>query len=74
MSSALFLVCGIPEDKLVEAHGSFATASCHLCYTPFPADEAKVMRKRRLTLTALHYHNDHLYFMSFLNFHFRKPS
>lgn len=42
MFSALFLVCGIPDDKLVEAHGSFATASCHLCYTPFPADEAKV--------------------------------
>ncbi|XP_053478867.1 NAD-dependent protein deacetylase sirtuin-3 [Ictalurus furcatus] len=34
-------MCGIPDDKLVEAHGSFATASCHLCYTPFPADEAK---------------------------------
>ncbi|XP_072290956.1 NAD-dependent protein deacetylase sirtuin-3 [Eucyclogobius newberryi] len=33
--------CGIPEDKLVEAHGSFATASCHLCYTPYPAQEAK---------------------------------
>ncbi|TSK38494.1 NAD-dependent protein deacetylase sirtuin-3, mitochondrial [Bagarius yarrelli] len=37
----LLLLCGIPDDKLVEAHGSFATASCHLCYTPFPADEAK---------------------------------
>lgn len=35
-------VCGLPEDKLVEAHGSFATASCHLCYTTYPADEAKV--------------------------------
>lgn len=35
-------VCGIPDDKLVEAHGSFATASCHLCYTPYPAEEAKV--------------------------------
>lgn len=34
-------LCGIPDDKLVEAHGSFATASCHLCYTPYPADEAK---------------------------------
>lgn len=34
-------LCGIPEDKLVEAHGSFASASCHLCYTPFPAEEAK---------------------------------
>lgn len=35
-------LCGIPDDKLVEAHGSFATASCHLCYTAYPADEAKV--------------------------------
>ncbi|XP_037538739.1 NAD-dependent protein deacetylase sirtuin-3 [Nematolebias whitei] len=34
-------LCGIPEDKLVEAHGSFSTASCHLCYTPYPAEEAK---------------------------------
>uniref|UniRef100_A0A1P7XN11 Mitochondrial NAD-dependent protein deacetylase sirtuin-3 n=1 Tax=Sparus aurata TaxID=8175 RepID=A0A1P7XN11_SPAAU len=34
-------VCGIPDDKLVEAHGSFATASCHLCYTTYPAEEAK---------------------------------
>ncbi|XP_040019957.2 NAD-dependent protein deacetylase sirtuin-3 [Gasterosteus aculeatus] len=34
-------LCGLPEDKLVEAHGSFATAACHLCYTAFPADEAK---------------------------------
>lgn len=38
----LFAVCGIPDDKLVEAHGSFATASCHLCYTTYPAEEAKV--------------------------------
>ncbi|XP_061578657.1 NAD-dependent protein deacetylase sirtuin-3 [Cololabis saira] len=34
-------LCGIPDDKLVEAHGNFATASCHLCYTPYPAEEAK---------------------------------
>lgn len=37
-----FAVCGIPDDKLVEAHGSFSTASCHLCYTSHPAAEAKV--------------------------------
>lgn len=37
-----YTVCGIPDDKLVEAHGSFATASCHLCYTTYPAEEAKV--------------------------------
>ncbi|XP_059917468.1 NAD-dependent protein deacetylase sirtuin-3 [Gadus macrocephalus] len=35
-------MCGIPEDKLVEAHGNFTTASCHLCYTPYPAEDAKV--------------------------------
>ncbi|KAG7278997.1 hypothetical protein CRUP_001938 [Coryphaenoides rupestris] len=35
-------MCGIPDDKLVEAHGNFATASCHLCYTPYPAEDAKV--------------------------------
>ncbi|KAM9814477.1 NAD-dependent protein deacetylase sirtuin-3 isoform 1-T1 [Syngnathus typhle] len=34
-------LCGIPDEKLVEAHGSFATASCHLCYTSYPAEEAK---------------------------------
>uniref|UniRef100_UPI0037E764C5 NAD-dependent protein deacetylase sirtuin-3 n=1 Tax=Semicossyphus pulcher TaxID=241346 RepID=UPI0037E764C5 len=34
-------LCGVPDDKLVEAHGSFATASCHLCYTAYPAEEAK---------------------------------
>lgn len=39
-------VSGIPDEKLVEAHGSFATASCHLCYTPFPAQEAKVNRDK----------------------------
>ncbi|XP_056622160.1 NAD-dependent protein deacetylase sirtuin-3 [Triplophysa dalaica] len=34
-------LCGIPDDKLVEAHGNFATAACHLCYSPYPAEEAK---------------------------------
>ncbi|KAF3688958.1 NAD-dependent protein deacetylase sirtuin-3, mitochondrial [Channa argus] len=34
-------LCGIPDEKLVEAHGSFATASCHLCYTAYPAEEAE---------------------------------
>ncbi|XP_069084457.1 NAD-dependent protein deacetylase sirtuin-3-like isoform X2 [Pleurodeles waltl] len=34
-------MAGIPSEKLVEAHGSFLTASCHLCYTPFPAKEAQ---------------------------------
>ncbi|XP_069809194.1 NAD-dependent protein deacetylase sirtuin-3-like isoform X2 [Dendropsophus ebraccatus] len=34
-------LAGIPPEKLVEAHGTFSTASCHLCYTPFPAKEAR---------------------------------
>lgn len=41
-NSFFFPVCGIPDDQLVEAHGSFSTASCHLCYTTYPAAEAKV--------------------------------
>ncbi|KAF7698976.1 hypothetical protein HF521_003718 [Silurus meridionalis] len=27
-------MCGIPDDKLVEAHGNFATASCHFDSVP----------------------------------------
>ncbi|XP_063784517.1 NAD-dependent protein deacetylase sirtuin-3, mitochondrial-like isoform X3 [Pseudophryne corroboree] len=33
---------GIPPKKLVEAHGTFSSASCHLCYTPFPTAEARI--------------------------------
>ncbi|XP_036440878.1 NAD-dependent protein deacetylase sirtuin-3 isoform X1 [Colossoma macropomum] len=54
-------MCGIPDDKLVEAHGSFATASCHLCYTPFPAEEAKVKsNSAKLQLLLKDYCCDHL--------------
>lgn len=34
-------LAGIPPNKLVEAHGTFSTASCHLCYSPFPVMEAR---------------------------------
>ncbi|KAM4677738.1 NAD-dependent protein deacetylase sirtuin-3-like isoform 2-T3 [Discoglossus pictus] len=34
-------MAGIPPEKLVEAHGTFSSASCHLCYTPFDAEEAR---------------------------------
>ncbi|XP_075458352.1 NAD-dependent protein deacetylase sirtuin-3-like isoform X2 [Ascaphus truei] len=34
-------MAGIPPEKLVEAHGTFSTASCHLCYSPFPSKEAR---------------------------------
>ncbi|MBN3272799.1 SIR3 deacetylase, partial [Polyodon spathula] len=36
-------MAGIPAQKLVEAHGTFSTASCHLCYTSFPPKEAKTI-------------------------------
>ncbi|XP_066445636.1 NAD-dependent protein deacetylase sirtuin-3, mitochondrial-like [Eleutherodactylus coqui] len=34
-------MAGIPSEKVVEAHGTFSTASCHLCYTSFPPKEAR---------------------------------
>ncbi|XP_064417425.1 NAD-dependent protein deacetylase sirtuin-3 isoform X1 [Latimeria chalumnae] len=33
---------GIPSEKLVEAHGTFSTASCHSCCKPFPAKIAQI--------------------------------
>ncbi|XP_073423934.1 NAD-dependent protein deacetylase sirtuin-3, mitochondrial-like isoform X2 [Dendrobates tinctorius] len=35
-------MAGIPPEKLVEAHGTFASASCHLCYSPFSAKVARI--------------------------------
>lgn len=37
----LELSAGIPEDKLVFAHGSFATASCIQCQAPYSRDWVK---------------------------------
>ncbi|XP_073506016.1 NAD-dependent protein deacetylase sirtuin-3-like [Phyllobates terribilis] len=34
-------MAGIPPEKLVEAHGTFSSASCHLCYSPFSAKVAR---------------------------------
>ncbi|XP_068230211.1 NAD-dependent protein deacetylase sirtuin-3-like isoform X2 [Palaemon carinicauda] len=34
-------IAGIPETKLMEAHGTFATASCTLCNKIYPGDKAK---------------------------------
>ncbi|XP_053418098.1 NAD-dependent protein deacetylase sirtuin-3, mitochondrial isoform X3 [Nycticebus coucang] len=31
-------VSGIPASKLVEAHGTFASATCTVCQSPFPGD------------------------------------
>ncbi|KAL2754027.1 hypothetical protein ACRALDRAFT_2043128 [Sodiomyces alcalophilus JCM 7366] len=30
---------GVPADKIIEAHGSFATQSCIQCHTPYPDDD-----------------------------------
>ncbi|KYK59002.1 hypothetical protein DCS_00129 [Drechmeria coniospora] len=32
---------GVPDDKIVEAHGSFATQRCIECKTPFPDDRMR---------------------------------
>ncbi|XP_078077204.1 NAD-dependent protein deacetylase sirtuin-3 [Mustelus asterias] len=32
---------GIPSEKLIEAHGTFSTASCSLCNSPYPSEKAK---------------------------------
>ncbi|XP_049677329.1 NAD-dependent protein deacetylase sirtuin-3, mitochondrial isoform X2 [Accipiter gentilis] len=35
-------VAGIPPDKLVEAHGTFATATCTVCRRKFPGEDFRV--------------------------------
>lgn len=32
---------GVPDDKIVEAHGSFARQSCIDCHEPYPEDDIK---------------------------------
>jgi len=41
-------VAGVPPEKIIEAHGSFATQRCTRCKTRFPDDEMKklVMKAR----------------------------
>ncbi|XP_055115214.1 NAD-dependent protein deacetylase sirtuin-3, mitochondrial isoform X4 [Symphalangus syndactylus] len=35
-------VSGIPASKLVEAHGTFASATCTVCRRPFPGEDIRV--------------------------------
>ncbi|XP_050831687.1 NAD-dependent protein deacetylase sirtuin-3, mitochondrial isoform X3 [Serinus canaria] len=35
-------VAGIPPDRLVEAHGTFATATCTVCQRNFPGEDFRV--------------------------------
>lgn len=38
-----FIVAGVPNEKIVEAHGSFQTAACIECHTEHDADSVKVI-------------------------------
>ena len=38
----LYVVAGLPSEKLVEAHGTFATASCVRCDKSYNGEEIKV--------------------------------
>ena len=38
----LFAVAGIPESKLVEAHGTFSTASCIRCHKSYDGEKIRV--------------------------------
>lgn len=42
LNSYFHLVAGIPEEKLVEAHGTFSTATCVRCYKKHKGDIIKV--------------------------------
>ncbi len=35
-------MAGIPAEKLEEAHGTFATATCRVCHKSYKGDEIKV--------------------------------
>lgn len=37
-------VAGLPPEKLVEAHGTFASATCTICGSKKPESEVKVSR------------------------------
>ena len=37
-------MAGLPPEKLVEAHGTFASATCTICGSKKPDSEVKVTR------------------------------
>ena len=37
-------MAGLPPEKLVEAHGTFASATCTICGSKKPESEVKVSR------------------------------
>ncbi|NXA11197.1 SIR3 deacetylase, partial [Sapayoa aenigma] len=55
-------VAGIPPDRLVEAHGTFATATCTVCRRNFPGEDFRVSgpsqaSTQQLTLGGINYYN-----------------
>ena len=42
VSCLLASVAGVPEEKMVEAHGTFATATCTICKNKLKGDDIKV--------------------------------
>lgn len=54
---------GIPPDRLVEAHGTFATATCTVCQRNFPGEDFRVSGPSRASAQLTHggtnyYRND----------------
>jgi len=48
------LVAGIPSSKLVEAHGTFSTASCTKCGKKFDGEKIKVVGRIMLSKCVMH--------------------
>lgn len=42
MLICLYSVAGIPPEILVEAHGTFATATCTVCLRKYEGEELRV--------------------------------
>ena len=49
-----FSVAGLPPEKLVEAHGTFATATCIKCREPYNGEDIKVIHQRNYTRLISH--------------------
>ena len=51
---SFFAVAGIPAEKLVEAHGTFATATCTVCQKKLDGSEIKVKKRSFITFYLAH--------------------
>ena len=48
-----FTVAGIPDEKLVEAHGTFATATCRACSRHYSGKELEVSKTKLLQMSII---------------------